>query len=285
MLVVGSTALTTLLPLGRIPKDTDIIARPEEAERYVKLGVWDSVMPTQQGKKLVCKDLKGLMTEIEMAWPNTSGEYILHNYPKVTLDLLLTLKMSHRFLSSPHFRKTWNDIKFLRDHGAVVHDSYLLKLREKETYVKRLPKLNVDKSTFFDPETFKHYVYDHDSTHLAVADPCRPAYQEFQNGQVWCSKEEFEKLSPTIQQRSVLEEAYVLALERSQIPFQCSPDPRKSFRMAIEKICTTISSGWWREYAWQNYPLWFELYDEGYVARFKRGIERGIVKPFQHKVE
>lgn len=283
MLVVGSKGLAICLHATRPPKDTDIIAFPAEAEEFVKQHSWASVIPTQEGKKLVCRDPNGLMTEIELAWPDSSAAYILNNYKNVTLDLLLTLKMSHRFLSSPHFRKTWYDIKFLRDNGAVIHDSYLLKMREKETYIKRLPKLNVDKSNFFDPATFTHYIYDHDTIHLAMAEPLKPAYQSFQNGEVWCSKEQFFNIDEATRQRSVLEEAYVLALERSQIPFEFKVAPAKSFRMAIEKICTTISSGWWREYAWQNYPLWLEIYDQNYVSKFKDGLVNGIVKPFQHK--
>ncbi len=76
----------------------------------------------------------------------------------------------------------------------------------------------------------------------------------------------------------VLEEAYVLALERSQIPFAGKVTPRQSFDIAIEKVCTSITSGWFREFAWENYDKVVELYRDDYVEKFKAGVDKGIVK-------
>ncbi len=78
---------------------------------------------------------------------------------------------------------------------------------------------------------------------------------------------------------SVVEEAYVLAIERSQVPYPTT-DPRKSFLMALEKVCTSITSGWWREFAWENYYDALGKFDPNYMAKFRRGVNEGIVKPY-----
>jgi hypothetical protein len=79
----------------------------------------------------------------------------------------------------------------------------------------------------------------------------------------------------------VYEESCVLALERSQIPF---PDasPRKSFEYALMKVCTSITSGFFREWAWEHYDdvlaLYNELGENDYIERFKRN--RHLLKPY-----
>lgn len=84
------------------------------------------------------------------------------------------------------------------------------------------------------------------------------------------SKDKFFSCHPNVQLYGVLEEAYVLALERHQIPNNFKPDPKASFDIALEKICTSITSGWFREFAWENYYKVQELYSPNYVTKFKQ---------------
>jgi hypothetical protein len=51
-----------------------------------------------------------------------------------------------------------------------------------------------------------------------------------------------------------------------------------SFMMALQKVCTSITSGWWRSFAWEHYWDAVKQYDNTYVERFKQGITTGQVK-------
>ena len=56
--------------------------------------------------------------------------------------------------------------------------------------------------------------------------------------------------------------------------------------MALMKVCTSITSGWFREYAWENYDKVLDLYNElgedDYVQRFQRNAH--LLKPFKEEM-
>jgi hypothetical protein len=74
-----------------------------------------------------------------------------------------------------------------------------------------------------------------------------------------------------------MEETYVLALERSLIPFPGKMQPRDAFKLALQKVCTSITSGWFREYAWNNYRKALESYDGGVFTNFWIDVSHGYV--------
>jgi hypothetical protein len=213
-----------------------------------------------------------------------------HAVNVASLDELYTLKMSHRYLKdSPHFAKTRTDIMLMRSMGAQVFDAGWLKAREDETYWYKHPKLNVMKKDFFTGDGVE-YVYDHDDIHKAVAhvlvddghndDYYVPAYTLYmRDGEaVMCDRGKFFDCSERVRLFGVLEEAYVLALERSQIPFRGKVSPRRSFDIALRKVCTSITSGWFREFAWENFDRVTALYSDDYVERFWTAVEGGEVR-------
>ncbi len=200
-------------------------------------------------------------------------------------DVCLMLKMSHRYLkNSPHFKKTILDIQALKKAGVTLPDfaKDWLPIREKETYDYGHPKLNQSKQSFFKDD---FYVYDHDTLHLAVALYNKPAYEYFKpdTNEVNVSKKLFFAQHQEIKLASVYEESCVLALERHQIPNNFAPNPRKSFEMALEKVCTSITSGWWREFAHDNYFSVLELYarlgSKKYVNDFFIAKRAKLLKP------
>lgn len=196
-----------------------------------------------------------------------------------SLDMLYLLKMSHRFKkNSPHFLKTMRDINILRAAGAEIKDEALFKAREEATYAYSHPNLKRTKDEFFITTGELEYKYDHDSIHEAMAHRDRPMYTYYavDGEQVLSSRSKFEKLDYTDRIYGVLEEAYVLALERSVIPF--GTDPKEAFLMALEKVCTSITSGWFREFAWENYYLCLAGYNPDYVTKFQDALEKGIIK-------
>lgn len=209
------------------------------------------------------------------------------------INVLYLLKMSHRFLrNSPHFLKTMKDIKKLRQLGATIPEELesVLALREKETYTYRHPVLDVSKNQFFDGDGVD-YQYDHDTIHEAIAIGEIPAYRHYMKdgSEVMTSKEKFFSVPETIRLLGVYEETCVLALERSQIPFgdsENAPTCKHSFITALIKVCTSITSGWFREYAYENFYEVINIYrnfgEEDYLNRFNANKE--ILKPFKSEM-
>lgn len=277
--VVGSKAANWHHPsLWPTPRDTDFIMTYDLFQRWVvDQGV--SVMPLDKSH-FAGVSKSGRPLDFEIAWPGSTAEELLHaaDSPLASMDWLFTLKASHRFAKdSPHFEKTMRDYHMMKQMGCKIVDEEWLKRREAETYVKQRPRLNLGKKDFF----VDSYKYDHDSIHVAVAHTKhRPAYELYKSddAEVQCSKQKWDACSETVRLHGVLEETYVLALERSQIPFAGTVLPIDSFTRALEKVCTSITSGWFRAFAYDNYYRLLEMYDAGYVAKFRRGLADGIVK-------
>jgi hypothetical protein len=199
-------------------------------------------------------------------------------------EMCLAIKMSHRFKkNNPFFRKTMHHIRFLRNKGVKLSLELedIMLLRQEETLNYSHPILDTTKEKFFKDD---FYIYDHDSIHEAVALLDRPAYTYYMkdNSQVMTDKKKFFELPEEIRLAGVYEETCVLALERSQIPseFKCSTE--HSFMMALEKVCTSITSGWFREYAWENYHKIVAMHKKlgvsDYLYRFKKN--QHMLRPF-----
>lgn len=184
----------------------------------------------------------------------------------IDLPCLGALMKAHLILPHPKWTKHMENYGLLKQKLSVSHflpsqfeeqAKKIFKLHRNESLSKarRHPKLNQSKDNFFEEAEFK--IFDHDSIHKAVALGENPAYTYMQDGEVWCSKKKWNKLSETEKLNCVLEEASVLALERSIIPSLFLGRPfigaEKAFNYALMKICTTITSGFFRNYAIEHY--------------------------------
>lgn len=239
--------------------------------------------------------------EVEIAWEGTAAHALLLEEQGVcagvrgevqvaSREALLALKLSHRYLKdSPFFLKTMADIKYMRACGVELNERWLawVKRREDETYTYKHPALNRKKNQFFTSNV--KYVYDHDSLHEAVAVEERPAYTQYQKAgaEVECDMDAFDALPWRTRLFGVYEEACVLALERAVVPHGAEPD--WAFLKALEKVCTSITSGRFREFAWENYYDVVALYEatkdsaypiHHYVTKFHTGLASGVVKPY-----
>lgn len=199
------------------------------------------------------------------------------------VDMLFTIKASHRYLrNSPHFWKTLADYHIMKRAGACIRPEYLdfFKMREKETYYYKHPKLNQGKDTFFADDNIQ-YVYDHDTIHQSVAvyDGI-PAYTHYMKdgAQVDCDKAKFFACPREIQLAGVVEEAAVLAVERSLVPHPGVWTPQYAWRFALSKVCSSITSGWFREFAYDNALDILKLYPQNYWEKFQKDVESGLVK-------
>lgn len=289
MLLIGSRALLHHFPVvGREPRDWDYLCLDWELDRWVLSGLPFITLfeRTAKGAHAIM-DGEHYEFEIVVQHSGSSGDMLLFNsYDEdrkiANPDELLMLKLSHRYLrNSPFFHKTRQDILFLRRKGVQLDEplTALLKQREKETYTYAHPNLKQDKRSFFNDDV--PYVYDHDSIHRAVVEG-PPAYTFFSEDgeEVKSSRSKFDSLSLPARCAAGLEESYVLAIERSLVPYPGLLTPRQAFDKALEKVCTSITSGWFREFCWENYSTIQSMYDDKYYSRFQAALAAGRVMPF-----
>lgn len=302
MLIIGSVAMDKFSPSARpATKSQDLDLMMMDDEYWAKLEDW--IIDYPELKVLKCTDDYAHLTnvfgyqnvEIYFGHSDNSTERMIRYVDDAVLgkeyaplNVLYAIKMSHRFLrNSPHFLKTHRDIMLMRQLGAnmddpVLHD--IFKLREKETYNYKHPVLDQEKASFFSGDGVI-YTYDHDSIHEAVKLMSKPAYQYYMkdNADVMTDKNKFFEQSEIIRLYGVYEETCVLALERSQIPNNFEIDPRSSFVTALIKVCTSITSGWFREYAWENFNTIISMYrsfgEDNYIKRFKEN--QSVLKPYE----
>lgn len=312
MLIIGSRALKNAAPhlLNRDPLDHDFVCTIEEYDKFVKCIPKEQLKaayPINEASKMIVKTFKDNQLnifEFEIAWPETTAASMLNLVNKVKgnsdfdipgvdmyfadLNLLFALKASHRYLkNSPHFLKTRRDYFALKSHlGITVNDldtdlKAWYKIREKETYNYKHPKLDQSKNSFFNPNEGVIYTYDHDTIHVSMAQENNtPAYTLYMKdgAQVACDKNKFFAAPQKVRLNGVVEEAYVLALERSQIPFKGKVDAKKSFDMALFKVCSSITSGWFREFAYDHYDEVQKMYNPDYVNMFWKAVDNGVVR-------
>lgn len=303
IVVIGSTALEFHLDIGRTPKDVDYVMSWSTyaawLENLRKVVCVEADYPISNGKKQVVKTADTIY-EIEIAWSGSTAEEIIDiatrdgpllsplgsvfSFYIAPVHLLYALKMSHRYLrNSPHFKKTMNDIKLLRkEFGPLIKYPLFLKRREDETYDYQHPDLTVNKDAFFKNEVF--YKYDHDDIHEAIKLESTPAYKDIicDGEQVKCSKEKWDALREGRKLFCALEECYVLSLERGLIPNDFKTDPYKTFKVALMKVCTSITSGWFREWCWENHNMILDSYDSNYTERFFNARDANQIRNFKH---
>lgn len=288
MLLIGSRALNqyNLYPPREKNsiQDIDYICSYDEYEDWYDNHSHDIIHVREKDNSVVVFLQKSY--PIEFSFKDTLYNILLDNTDSnngvaVNPAIVLALKLTHKYLkNSPHFLKTLNDIIFLKDKGYEV--PYYLKdwveKEEKRVLSYSHPNLNRKKEDFF----IDVYPYDHDSIHRSIAIFEDPAYEYYKvkDAEVLCSKDLFFAQAEDIRLAGVVEEALVLALERHQIPNDFKPNSRKSFLMALEKVCTSITSGWFREYAYNNYHQVVNLFDtvrSDYVEKFKADLAYGDI--------
>ena len=98
---------------------------------------------------------------------------------------------------------------------------------------------------------------------------------------VKCLKKKWDEFSFEDKCKCVLEEAYVIALERKILPGIFGGKKFYNFEQGIEyslmRICTTLCSGWFRKFATDNYIRIYEMYNRNYVEDFLKKYELGLI--------
>lgn len=184
------------------------------------------------------------------------GQYCLVQIPSV--EILWAIRRSH--IHRPlNFPKHMFHLNKLRDLFVDPKDSTIEFLRKrtkltKAAYKDMVPSLNKTNEDFFDDYVKK--VYNHDDIHEIVAFYDEPIYKKLKIDQskAKCEKDLWFLLHPIDKIYAVQEECMVIALERFLIPGKIK-SPKVAFLKALEKVCTNLTSGFFRDFAIDNYRL------------------------------
>ena len=72
--------------------------------------------------------------------------------------------------------------------------------------------------------------------------------------------------------KCIAEEAHVIAMERMMIPNKWEYPTKKAYIKAVDKVCTTLCSGWFRDYAIDHYPEVMSHFDQSKFNHVKKEL-------------
>lgn len=214
------------------------------------------------------------------------------SYPIATIQSLYILKWGHLMSIGPKWEKHMQDFHTLGelinynasyDTSERTYITETLKLH-RECTKRRLktqtPKLKkVNKNNFFNDNVVKYV--DHDRIHEWMALDKRPSYTKMQKegSEVECDKKLFDSMTIYEKTACVVEEARVIACERILIPKIMRKEKtihdfnykeiKDAYKWALMRICTTLTSGWFRDYAIMNYYSALNNYGMDFPSKIK----------------
>jgi hypothetical protein len=295
--------------------DFDVVMTPEEFSKWTKdySGFIKSLYPTSDHKykAIVEKDGKRKQYEIELGFEGTSSKWLYDHEKEISSHCMvgflgdneryyvmgehfqMLTKRSH-LIYPVHFEKNMSDYQRLKSvcntsleellEADIASEYYTLRSNEaKQRFKQRTPKLNVTTEDFFSSKLPVDTYFVHDHIHKVMAIGSVPAYTLMQKdkSKAWCEKDMFFNLPHGVQVCCVQEEAYVIALERYILPQygeDCN-DPFACYKKALKRICTTLTSGWFRDFAIENYNHAIMRYDENFVDKFANAFNDYTIKP------
>ena len=156
-------------------------------------------------------------------------------------------------------------VPLIGNTDTLLRDSLLLdriKLTKK-AYPQGNPKLNQSNEDFFDDNVDK--VYDHDFLHELYAYEDRPMFERLKHqgeeDKAWCAKDLWERLTLEQKLQCVAEETCVIATERYLVPYNWNFEYKRAYYRSLRKVCTTLCSGWFRDFAIDHFPQILEMYN------------------------
>ncbi len=269
MLLIGSRALAFWYPdFGKFIKedtDWDIISDPVEVPEGVRIE-WHRPLDLNNediagcnatreevdspvGRLSVCHPLGLKVIKRSHLWRDWKWDKHIAQYYRTPLYTV----------------KLWDlDKRFLEERTKLT----------KKAYPQGNPSLNQTNEDFFDDSVKK--VYDHDWIHELVAYPDNPMYTRLKNdfSKAWCEKGLWDGLTEGERDTCVSEETHVIACERFCIPSGWTYNYNKAYYMALKKVCTTLTSGWFRDWAIDRFPQVWELRNKDTFDRVK-GLTNG----------
>jgi hypothetical protein len=161
--------------------------------------------------------------------------------------------------------------QYTDDDRSVLRERIALTAKQ---YPFRYPVLKKTVADFFDDAVRK--VYDHDHLHELVAYGDVPLYRKMQRDEkyAWCEVDMWNTFSHEDKIRCIAEETYVIAIERFMVPKNWIYSEKAAYCKALEKVCTTLTSGWFRDYGIDHYPDVFRLFDREKFKTVRQKLEK-----------
>lgn len=194
-----------------------------------------------------------------------------------TLEDLSILKRSHLWRDYQWDKHITHYHRHLATHFPVsTQGKNRCKLRfelTKKAYPQGSPSLNKENKDFFDDVVYK--VYDHDYLHEVVAFYDKPLYTKLKRDEskAWCEVDLWQQLSYEDQVKCVAEECYVIATERFLIRNGWKYPYKRAYYNAVKKVCTTLTSGWFRDFAIDNFPEVFKTFESERFVYIKEKLQ------------
>jgi hypothetical protein len=304
MLIVGSKALNYHFPqYNREVRDIDIIGTSDDIKYLIKTLSPEKVLDNHNITSLLnIQNPNDFFNTKNVEILNSDNSEALKEYIKYEIDngnsgiglryaspeVLLSLKKSHIHFPIK-FHKHIKDYNFLIDTLKEDKLHTITKINFKETELRygklKTPSLKKSTRKFFDQsEGYVKYFYVHDDIHKVMSHYDRPIYEDMQTNSesAWCQKELWDNFSFEKKAKCVLEEAYVIALERKIIPMLNGVgdlvSSKKALEWALMRICTTLCSGWFRQFATDNYTNISKYINYQYVEKFLESEQMGKIR-------
>jgi len=284
-MLIGSRAFDYYTTIGKAKQGSDWDFICEEL-------LFDKLRKENPEKKLERHALGHLNNEeLYFLYQDIAPPVTTYNFGEILIAppaLLYILKRSHAWrvrsfdktMHYLHFHKlyysddSFEGMEYLADfyHKDKLEtwEVEVLNRRTKltmEAYPQRTPSLNKSVEEFFDDPVKKIFV--HDWLHSLYAYEDKPMFTRLQpdSTQAWCAKDLWQQLSATQRTQCVAEEAYVIATERFLVPNNWNYPAKRAYFNSVRKICTTLCSGWFRDWAIDHYKEVLDLFDiEGKIG-------------------
>lgn len=256
-ILIGSQALALRCNSFKIKKDADwdIISNYLKKDNF-------------KNKRVEIKPYHGVIDNSHLKEYTDDLVIIVDGVPLhvLTLKGLAIVKRSHLWRDWFFDKHIFMYTKYLKSQEAFFNEEDRAYLKQRtDEHIKYFSKIKVNLRKTPE-EFFNNYVdreYNHDYLHTLVAYNEKPMYTRLQiNGDksVWCEKTLWDGLSQLEKIQTVLEEVYVIALERFIIPHKVYI--KIAFMRALKMVCTNLTSGWFRDFAIDNYTEIMLSYDK-----------------------
>jgi hypothetical protein len=265
MLLIGSRALAAQDPTFKLKPDAD----------------WDIVHNSPKDSFTVLTHTKS-----EFHWLEPD-QYIYDNFRSgvsVNIQGLSVECVSLRGLAAIKRSHLWRD-HFFEKHITQYHqhlkkhrdprDDQFIKDRAKATkemirYAQ--PSLLKSNEEFFDDAVDKKF--DHDWLHELAAFGDHPIYLDMKRDTslAWCEKDLWDQFPQEKKLQCVAEETTVIAIERFLVPNNWKYSLFGAYYKALTKVCTTLSSGWFRDFAIDNHPEVMALFNKQKMIELERKL-------------
>lgn len=275
--LTGSRALSLVNPDFEVDEkaDWDILCESEDVKYFkgferVDVHSYDELNNRSMVQAFSSQHYKNVVVGgQELLVMSLVGQTIMkrsHLWRAYNFDKHIT--MYHKYLL-PLYKKEYCDDGFLASHQ--LHLDYRIALTKK-VYPQGNPSLKQTNKDFFDDAVKK--LYDHDWLHELVAYDKRPMYENLKKtdsmNDAWCEKDLWECLLYQDKIKCVAEETHVIAIERFMIPNNWNHPEKLSYFKALNKVCTTLTSGWFRDFAIDNFPVVLNMFNLGKFNKVKQ---------------